>query len=44
MCGAFGALRKIAQELKPNGPYDTLLAGAITFDQLNALGDPRNPA
>ena len=44
MYATMGLLRKIAQELKQNGTYDALLTGAITFDELNALAEPRNPA
>jgi 2-methylisocitrate lyase-like PEP mutase family enzyme len=44
MYATLGLLRKIAQELKQNGTYDAMLAGAITFDELNALAGPRNPA
>jgi 2-methylisocitrate lyase-like PEP mutase family enzyme len=44
MYAAMGLLRKIAQELKQNGSYDALLAGAITFDELNALAEPRQPS
>jgi 2-methylisocitrate lyase-like PEP mutase family enzyme len=42
MYAAMGLLKKIAQELKQDGTYDTLLEGAITFDELNALAEPRN--
>jgi 2-methylisocitrate lyase-like PEP mutase family enzyme len=42
MYAILGLLRKIAQELKQKGTYDALLAGAITFDELNALAKPRN--
>lgn len=38
---AMGLLRKIAQELKEKGTYETLLTDAITFDELNALARPR---
>jgi len=44
MYAILGLLRKIAQELKQKGTYDAMLAGAITFDELNALAGPRNPA
>jgi 2-methylisocitrate lyase-like PEP mutase family enzyme len=33
-------LRKIAQELREKGSYETMLTGAITFDELNALARP----
>jgi len=41
MYATMGLLRKIAQELKEKGTYETLLTGAITFDELNALSLPR---
>ncbi len=41
MYASIGLLRKIAQELKQNGTYDSLLTGAITFDELNALAKPK---
>jgi 2-methylisocitrate lyase-like PEP mutase family enzyme len=41
MYATMGLLRKIAQELKEKGTYETLLTGAITFDELNALAQPR---
>lgn len=41
MYATMGLLRKIAQELKEKGTYETLLTGAITFDELNALTRPR---
>jgi 2-methylisocitrate lyase-like PEP mutase family enzyme len=41
MYASIGLLSRIAQELKQNGTYDTLLTGAITFDELNALAKPR---
>jgi len=44
MYATLGLLRKIAQELKQSGTYDAMLAEAITFDELNALAGPRNPA
>ena len=37
---AMGLLRKIAQELKEKGTFETLLTDAITFDELNALARP----
>jgi len=42
MYATLGLLKKIAQELKQNKTYDAMLAGAITFDELNALANPRN--
>lgn len=41
MYAAMGLLKRIGQELKQKGTYDSLLEGAITFDELNALGNPR---
>jgi 2-methylisocitrate lyase-like PEP mutase family enzyme len=41
MNATMGLLRRIAEELKQNGTYDTLLTGSITFDELNALAEPR---
>lgn len=41
MYASIGLLRRIAQELKQNGTYDSLLTGAITFDELNALAKPK---
>lgn len=41
MYASMGLLRRIAQELKQDGSYDSLLAGAITFDELNALAKPK---
>ena len=41
MYATMGLLRKIAQELKEKGTYETLLTGAITFDELTALAEPR---
>jgi len=41
MYASMGLLRRIAQELKQNGTYDTLLTGAITFDELNVLARPK---
>jgi len=40
MYATMGLLRKIAQELK-KGTFETLLTGAISFDELNALAQPR---
>ena len=44
MYATMGLLRKIAQELKEKGTYETLLTDAITFDELNALAQPRKSA
>jgi len=41
MYAAMGLLKRIGQELKRKGTYDSLLEGAITFDELNALARPR---
>jgi len=41
MYATMGLLKGIAGELKQNGTYDTLLTGAITFDELNALANPK---
>ena len=41
MYASMGLLRRIAQELKQKGTYDTLLNGAVTFDELNALVRPK---
>jgi 2-methylisocitrate lyase-like PEP mutase family enzyme len=42
MYATMGLLRKIAQELKQNGTYESMLAGAITFEELNALAGPHH--
>ena len=39
---AMGLLKKISTELQVNGTYDTMLDGAITFDELNRLALPRH--
>jgi len=39
MYATMGLLRKIAQELKQNGTYESMLAGAITYGELNALAE-----
>jgi 2-methylisocitrate lyase-like PEP mutase family enzyme len=44
MYATMGMLKRIAQELKQNRTYEALLAGAITFDELNALAVPRRAA
>ena len=41
MYATMGLLRKIAQELKQNGTYESMLAGAITYGELNALAEPK---
>lgn len=41
MYAAMGLLKRIAQELHSKGSYETLLEGAISFDELNALAQPR---
>ncbi len=38
---AMGLMRRIAQEINGKGTYHTLVDGAITFDELNALAAPR---
>ena len=43
MYATMGLLKRIAQELTQNRTYETLLADAITFDELNALAEPRKP-
>ena len=34
---SLGLLKRIGEELKEKGTYELLFAGAITYDQLNAL-------
>jgi 2-methylisocitrate lyase-like PEP mutase family enzyme len=41
MYATMGLLRRISRELKEKGTYETLLAGAITFEELNALARPK---
>ena len=41
MEATLGFLRRIANELKEKGTYEILLAEAISFDELNALAEPR---
>ena len=38
---AMGLLKRASWEVRQKGNYDTLLEGAITFDELNALALPR---
>jgi 2-methylisocitrate lyase-like PEP mutase family enzyme len=38
---AMGLLRRASQEVLSRGTYDTLLEGAISFDELNALASPK---
>lgn len=40
---AMGFLKEAADELRRRGSYDTLLAHAITFDELMSLAVPRRP-
>ena len=40
---AMGLLRRAAREVRAKGTYDTLLEGAITFDELNSLASHRKP-
>jgi 2-methylisocitrate lyase-like PEP mutase family enzyme len=42
MYATMGLLRRIAQELRQKGNYNTLLEGAITFDELNALAERKH--
>ena len=44
MYAAMGLLRRIGHELKQKGTYESLVDGAITFDELNALARPRRLA
>jgi 2-methylisocitrate lyase-like PEP mutase family enzyme len=41
MYATMGLLRKISRELREKGTYESMLAEAITFDELNALAQPR---
>jgi 2-methylisocitrate lyase-like PEP mutase family enzyme len=41
MYATMGLLKRIARELRQKGTYDALLEGAITFDELNALAEPK---
>lgn len=36
-----GLLRRASREVRERGTYDTLVEGAVTFDELNALAVPR---
>jgi 2-methylisocitrate lyase-like PEP mutase family enzyme len=38
---AMGLLRRASREVRGRGTYETLVEGAITFDELNALAVPR---
>jgi 2-methylisocitrate lyase-like PEP mutase family enzyme len=38
---AMGLLKRASEEVLERGTYDTLLDGAITFDELNALASPK---
>jgi 2-methylisocitrate lyase-like PEP mutase family enzyme len=40
---AMGLMERASREVLGRGTYDTLLDGAITFDELNALASPRKP-
>jgi len=39
-----GLLRRVSEEVLQRGTFETLLEGAITFDELNQLAMRRNPA
>lgn len=39
-----GLLKRASKELLERGAYSTLLDGAITYDELNALASPRRPS
>ncbi len=39
-----GLLRRVGAEILEHGAFDSLVEGAITFDELNALAVPRPPA
>ena len=41
---AMGLLRRASREVREKGTYDSLIEGAITFDELNSLAVPRKPA
>jgi len=41
---AMGLLRRAAREVLEKGTYESLVEGAITFDELNALAVPRKPS
>ena len=36
-----GLLRRISREVKEKGTYDTMIGGAITSEELNALAKPK---
>jgi 2-methylisocitrate lyase-like PEP mutase family enzyme len=38
---AMGLLKRAAKEVLERGTYETLVDGAITFDELNSLASPR---
>ena len=38
---AMGLLKRAAREVLENGTYESLIEGAITFDELNSLAVPR---
>jgi len=40
---AMGLLRRASEEIREKGTYGTLVDGAISFDELNALALPRKP-
>jgi len=41
---AMGLLRRASREVREEGTFDSLIEGAITFDELNSLALPRKPA
>jgi len=41
---AMGLLRRASREVREKGTYGSLIEGAITFDELNSLALPRQPA
>jgi len=41
MYASMGLLRRIGQELREKGTYGALLTGALTYDELNALAQPK---
>lgn len=43
MYAAMGLLRRAAGELKEKGTYEALTSGAITYEELNALAEPKRP-
>ena len=40
---AMGLLKRAAKEVLEHGTFETLIEGAITFDELNALAVPKSP-